>query len=95
MVEGAAQRLDKWLWHARFLKTRSAAAAFVEAGRVRLRGSPAAKPSQLVRAGDVLTFMQGAQVRVVRVVAFAERRGPAEVARLLYEDITPAAPKPL
>ncbi len=89
MTEDNAQRLDKWLWHARFLKTRSAAAAFVVAGRVRLRGQPAAKASQVVRAGDVLTFVLGADVRVVRVTGFAPRRGSADQARALYDDLTP------
>lgn len=80
-------RLDKYLWHARFFKTRTQAAAFVERGRLRLDGTPVARPHQPVRVGAVLTFPLGARVRVVRVLALGERRGPASEARLLYEDV--------
>lgn len=74
-------RVDKWLWHARFFKTRSLAAKQVGAGHVRVNGSKASKPSQNVAVGDVLTFSQGHQVRVVRILALSERRGPASEAR--------------
>lgn len=82
-------RLDKWLWHARFFKTRGLAAGQVTGGTVRVNGARAAKPAQQVGPGDVLTFSQGAQVRVVRVIAPGMRRGPAAEARTLYEDMTP------
>ena len=81
-------RIDKWLWHARFFKTRSLAAAVVGAGHVRINSVKVAKPAQGVAAGDVLTFSQGARVRVVRVLAHGVRRGPAPEAQTLYEDMT-------
>jgi ribosome-associated heat shock protein Hsp15 len=84
-------RLDKWLWHARFFKTRGLAAGQVTGGHVRVNGARAAKPAQQVGPGDVLTFAQGTQVRVVRVAEVGTRRGPAPEARTLYEDITPPA----
>ena len=86
-------RLDKWLWHARFFKTRGLAAGQVTGGHVRVNGTRAAKPAQQVGQGDVLTFAQGRQVRVVRIIELGARRGPAQEARALYEDITPPAPK--
>lgn len=81
------QRLDAWLWRARFFKTRALAATVVTKGRVRLNGDRVAKASRQVRAGDVLTFPQGGDIRVVRVLDFAERRGPASEAQLLYEAV--------
>ncbi len=80
-------RLDKWLWQARFFKSRSLSAAQVSAGRVRVNGQPVAKPAQVLRPGDVLTFAQGSRIRVVRVLAPAERRGPASEAQGLYDDL--------
>lgn len=87
MSDGAI-RLDKWLWHARFFKSRSLAAAAC-GGPMRLNGQPVAKPAQSVRAGDVLTFVQGREVKVVKVLAPGSRRGPAPEAQALYEDLTP------
>lgn len=84
----ARQRLDKWLWMARFFKTRGKATDQVTAGHVRVNGQKVAKPATPVGEGDVLTFAQGRQVRVVRLVAIAERRGPAPEAQGLYEDLT-------
>ena len=83
------QRVDKWLWFARFFKSRTLAAEMVTLGRVRLNGERCAKASQSVRQGDVLTFAAGAQVRVIKVLADGVRRGPAPEARALYEDLTP------
>lgn len=83
-------RIDKWLWHARFFKTRTLAASIVSAGHVRINSVKAAKPAQCIAPGDVLTFMQGDHVRVVRVLAHGVRRGPATEAQTLYEDMTPA-----
>ena len=89
MQEGAAKiRIDKWLWHARFFKTRSLAAKQVSAGHVRLNADKISKPAQNVTRGDVLTFPQGRQIRVVRVEAIGERRGPAPEAQTLYFDMT-------
>ena len=81
-------RLDKWLWHARFFKSRSLAAAAVR-GPMRLNGQPVAKPSQPVKRGDVVTFAQGDRTRVVRIVAPGVRRGPAPEAQALYDDLQP------
>lgn len=81
-------RLDKWLWHARFFKTRSLANKHVTAGHLRVNGSKALKPSQNVSVGDVLIFAQGNWIRTVRVAALSERRGPAPEAQLLYEDMS-------
>ncbi|WP_308917001.1 RNA-binding S4 domain-containing protein [Jannaschia sp. LMIT008] len=82
-------RIDKWLWHARFFKTRSLAARVVSDGGVRIDGDRASKPSQTVSPGAVLTFPQGRRIRVVAVVALGTRRGPAEEAATLYDDRTP------
>ncbi|GHF51147.1 RNA-binding S4 domain-containing protein [Seohaeicola zhoushanensis] len=91
MADPAAKlRIDKWLWFARFFKTRTLAAKQVGAGHVRLNGERIAKPAETVVAGDVLTFAQGSRIRVIRVLATGERRGPAPEAQALYEDLTPA-----
>lgn len=84
-------RLDKWLWHARFVKTRSLATRLCQNGRIRVNRQVAAKPATAVRAGDVLTFPLNGHVRVIRVLALADRRGPATEARRLYEDLAPPA----
>jgi ribosome-associated heat shock protein Hsp15 len=81
------QRLDKWLWHARVVKARTSAAALVEAGRVRINGVREQAPGHAVKAGDVLTIGLDNSVRVLRVVGFAERRGDAAAARVLYDDL--------
>ena len=78
-------RLDKWLFHARFYRTRPLAQAAAASGRVRLNGVRVDKPGHALRPGDVLTLGKGAEVVAVRVVALAERRGPAMQARQLYE----------
>jgi len=83
------QRLDKWLWCARLVKTRSLAAKLIEGGKVRVNGERAPKVSRHVRLGDV----GAGRLFVVRVMGEAERRGPATIARSLYEDLTPEAPR--
>ena len=80
-------RLDKWLWHARFVKTRSLASRYVEKSRCRIDGRAVEKPHATVAPGMVLTFALGPRVKVVRIVALGERRGPAPEARALYEEI--------
>lgn len=85
------QRLDKWLWHARVVKARSSAAALVEAGRVRINGVRETAPGHSVKLGDVLTIALDRAVRVLKVAAFAERRGDASSARLLYDELRDAA----
>ncbi len=82
-------RLDKFLWCARFCKSRSQASAFVIGGKIRLRGMAVGKAHQMVRVGDVLTFPLGSRIRTIRVRALATRRGSAGVARLLYDDLAP------
>ncbi len=82
------QRLDQWLWHARFAKTRALCARLVAGRKVRLNGRRVEKPAQPVRIGDVLTLSVGGAVRVVRVAGFGTRRGPASEATLLYEDLS-------
>ena len=81
------QRLDKWLWHARVVKARTSAAALVEAGHVRINGVREKAPGHSVKAGDVLTIGLDRTVRVLRVLGFAERRGDASAARILYDDL--------
>ena len=81
------QRLDKWLWCARFMKARSDCARFVAGGRVRINRQPTDKAHARLRVGDVLTLPLTAGVRVIRIAALAQRRGPATEARLLYEEI--------
>lgn len=82
-------RLDKWLWFARVVRSRTIAAGLIEDGKARLNRSKVVKPSQEVRAGDVLTVAVGPRVRVIKVLALGKRRGPALEARQLYEDLTP------
>lgn len=92
--DAEGQRIDRWLWHARFLKSRTLAQGLVQSAKLRVNGERIARASRLVRPGDVLTFPLGPHIRVVKVVALAERRGPAPEARLLYEDMDPPAPSP-
>jgi len=81
-------RLDKWLWQARFFKTRGLATKLVSAGKVRVDGAPVSKPSRAVGVGDTLTFPQSRETRVVRILALGARRGPAAEAQELYHDLT-------
>jgi ribosome-associated heat shock protein Hsp15 len=78
-------RLDKWLFHARFYRTRPLAQAATAAGRVRLNGIKVEKPGHILKPGDILTLGKGGQVVAVRVLALAQRRGPPSEARALYE----------
>jgi len=88
-----ALRLDKWLWYARFFKTRAHAPRAISGGRFRLDGEVMSKPHRAAQPGQVLTFVQGDRVRVIRIVALGSRRGPATEAAELYEDLSPEAPK--
>jgi ribosome-associated heat shock protein Hsp15 len=82
------QRIDKWLWHARMVRTRTDAAALTTAGFVRLNGKRMTAAGHPVRVGDVVTVALDRTVRVVRVEGLCERRGGAPVARALYRDLT-------
>lgn len=97
MAEGPAPagalRLDKWLWHARFAKSRSIAAKMVSETGVRVNGARAARPSSSIRPGDVLTFAAGGRIRVVKVLDLGVRRGPAHEAQALYDDLDPPQPR--
>ena len=88
VAQGERQRIDKWLWHARMVRTRSDAAALVEAGYVRLNGKRITVPSQNVAIGDVVTLALDRSVKVVRVEGFCEKRGDAPAAREIYRDLT-------
>jgi ribosome-associated heat shock protein Hsp15 len=89
------QRIDKWLWHARVVRTRSAAAALAAAGHVRVNGQRIDAPSRAVRPGDVVTVALDRTVRLIKVLGFAERRGSADDARALGADLeAPAVPRP-
>ena len=87
-------RLDKWLWQARFFKGRTAAADMIAEGYLRLNGTHCTKPGHAVAQGDVLTFPQGNQIRVVRVLALGIRRGPFAEAQALYLDLAPTGAQP-
>jgi ribosome-associated heat shock protein Hsp15 len=89
------QRIDKWLWHARVVRARSGAAALVDAGLVRVTSVRAEGSSKPVRPGDVVTIALDRQVRVLKVKGFAERRGSAEAASELFDDLTPQKPAQL
>jgi len=84
-----SQRVDIWLWHARFFKSRSLSGKLCRAGRVRLNGQKITKAKTPVTVGDVLTFPQADMIRIARVIGFNTRRGPAVEARAMYEDMTP------
>jgi ribosome-associated heat shock protein Hsp15 len=94
-VNDSSQRIDKWLWFARIVKTRSLAAALVSGGKVRVNRQKIAKPSHPVAPGDVLTIALRGHVRVLKLLDPGTRRGPAPEARLLYEDLAvPHADRP-
>ncbi|MBA3908709.1 MAG: RNA-binding protein [Rhodobacter sp.] len=90
-------RLDKWLWQARFLKSRALAASLIEAGAVRVNGTRVSRPGRDITPGDVLTFPLGPRVRVIRILALGLRRGPATEAQALFLDLDPGpiTPDPL
>jgi len=81
------QRIDRWLWHARLVRTRGAAAALASSGRVRVNGARVEAPSRQVRTGDVITLALARSVHVLKVTGFVERRGPAKTCERLYEEL--------
>jgi len=86
-------RIDKWLWQARFYKTRTLAAKTVQTSGCRINGTKVSKPASPVRVGDVLTFSKDDYVRQIQVDALGERRGPAPEAQALYTDLDPPKPR--
>jgi ribosome-associated heat shock protein Hsp15 len=87
-AEADRQRIDRWLWHARLVRTRGAAAALAGAGYVRVNGARIDAPGRMVRTGDVITVALERSVRVLKIVGFRERRGPAGSGDTLYEELT-------
>jgi ribosome-associated heat shock protein Hsp15 len=87
-------RADKWLWQARFFKTRSLSAKLITGGHLRVNSEKTLKSSVSIKPGDVLTFPQGSQIRVIRVEAIGTRRGPAPEAQTLYTDLSPPEERP-
>lgn len=87
-------RIDKWLWHARTVKTRSLAQKLILDGNVRLNGDRVAQTAAKVKPEDVLTIVLGQQIKVLRIIQLGVRRGPASEAVTLYEDLSPKLEKP-
>ena len=87
--DNSSIRLDKWLWYARFLKSRTLASHLCVDGRVRINRKRINKAHSPIKIGDILTFPQAKRIRVVRVVSLGVRRGPASEAATLYEDLEP------
>jgi ribosome-associated heat shock protein Hsp15 len=87
-VSADRQRIDRWLWNARVVRTRSAAAALVVAGHVRVNSVRVTAPGRDVKCGDVVTVTLSAGVRVLKVTGMMERRGDAAAAVQLYEELT-------
>lgn len=98
-ADGAAavggQRLDKWLWFARVVKSRTLAAGLVSGGKVRVNRQRVDKPSHWLKPGDVVTVSVGRKVRVLKVMAPGVRRGPAAEASELFEELTPSLASPI
>ena len=94
-MDGERQRVDRFLWHARLVRTRTLAAKLAATGHVRVNGKRIDAPGRGLKIGDVLTVAISRDVRILKVVAFAERRGGSEVASRLYEDLSPPATKPV
>lgn len=83
------QRIDQWLWFARIVKSRTLAQALIGRGKVRINRVRIEKTSHVVKSDDVLTISLGPNVRVLKIVAFGMRRGPASEASRLYLELTP------
>ena len=89
MTEETITRLDKWLWYARFFKTRTQATKLIQSGKLRINGNITNKPHRTAIIGMVLTFPQSKHVRVIQISEIGQRRGPASEAMALYEDLSP------
>ena len=86
-------RIDKWLWQARFFKTRGLAAKLVKSGKLRINGSSVSKPARNVSVADILTFPKEDDTRVIKIYELGRRRGPAPEAKALYHDLSPREKK--
>ncbi len=84
-----SQRIDKWLWHARFFKTRSIAQKFVTSGKIRIDREKISSASRQIRVGNVLTITRERDVKIIEIVDMAQSRGPFSEAQLLYNDLSP------
>jgi ribosome-associated heat shock protein Hsp15 len=84
-----AQRLDRWLWFSRLVKSRTRAGELVVHGKIRVNRVRASKASQTVKAGDVLTIASHGKVRIVKILGLSHRRGPPQQAQGLYEALGP------
>ncbi len=91
-MEHDRQRIDRWIWHARVVKTREFAKALVEGGHVRVDRARETKAGAVVKAGQVLTITLPGRVRVLKILGFVDHRGSAEVASRLFEDLSPPPP---
>lgn len=87
------QRIDKWLWHARFFKTRSLAQKQITSGKIRVDKDKISSASRLVKPGNVLTITLERDIRIIEIVDIGERRGPFSEAQLLYNDLSPPKPE--
>ncbi|MDD9911371.1 MAG: RNA-binding S4 domain-containing protein [Ahrensia sp.] len=87
-------RVDKWLWYARVVKSRSLAQGLIKTGKVRVNAARISAPSRQIEPGDVITVTLDRQIKILKMIAPGDRRGPASEARTLYEDLSPPpAPK--
>lgn len=89
----ALQRLDKWLYFARFFKSRTLSGKACNTAKVRINGQIAAKAAVTIKVDDVLTFPRGHHIRVIKILELGQRRGPAPEAQALYEDLAPPEAK--
>ncbi|MDX1737219.1 MAG: RNA-binding S4 domain-containing protein [Alphaproteobacteria bacterium] len=87
-------RVDKWLWYARFFRTRTIASQQVNAGHLRVNSQPVRKAGYLIKVGDILTFPKENDIRVIEIVALGDKRKGAPEAALLYNDLDPPVKKP-
>lgn len=94
MTEETITRLDKWLWYARFFKTRTQATKLIQSGKLRINGDITNKPHRTAIIGMVLTFPQAKHVRVIKILEIGQRRGPPTEAIALYEDLSPIISEP-
>ena len=86
-------RIDKWLWYARFFKSRTLAGKLCNSGKLHLNGQPITKSHATLAVGDILNFAKERENRYIKVIALGHRRGPASEAATLYEDLSPPEPK--